>query len=248
VAERVDRPVGAVPVEEAEIEIRAQHMGAQLLLDLVVEKLSGLAVDHAVDVVHGTAVKHRELKEVGVRHDPRDAPAPRGRHLDLALDQRLADLEIRIQLAALKYLALDRAARRGLDLANIVPEGHVPQMCGRGIDGKAQAVRLAGRASAAPEGGGDKRRARGNGKCATRRMLRHGMSSVVSFEEWRGWWTGGPHCEWARPASLLRTQSGRSAPRGGKLHRRCGQRGRGRSTFRRAPRVRTRGSSRWWPR
>jgi hypothetical protein len=97
-----DRLVGRVPVLEAEIEIGSEHMRAQLLLDLRVEILAGLAVDDAMDQLHRLAVQHRKLEAIGVRNDASDGPAAGRGHLDLALDQRLADLEVGIKLAALE--------------------------------------------------------------------------------------------------------------------------------------------------
>ena len=84
-------------------------MRAQLLLDLGVEELAGLAVDDPVDEIDRLAVEHRKLEAIRVRDDAGDGPAAGRRHLDLALDQRLADLEIGIELAALEHLGLDLA-------------------------------------------------------------------------------------------------------------------------------------------
>ena len=153
-----DRLVRTVPVLESEIEIRAKHVRAQLLLDLAVEELAGLAVDDAVNELDRLAVKHRKLEAIGVGDDAGDGPAARRGHLDLTLDQRLADLEIGIELAAFEQLGLDLAVRGALDLAEIVPHRDVAQMRRRGVERAPQPHRLVGRARRA-----DKSRRRGGG-------------------------------------------------------------------------------------
>src|SRR5271170_4779474 len=100
-------------------------MRAQLLLDLGVEVLTRLAVDDAMDQRHRLAVQYRKLETIRIRDDAGDGPTAGRGHLDLALDQRLADFEIGIKLSAFKNLGLDLAAGCRLELAEIILQRHV---------------------------------------------------------------------------------------------------------------------------
>jgi hypothetical protein len=53
---------------------------------------------------------------------------------DLSLNQGLADLEIRIELAAFEYLGLDLAVRGRFDLAEVILHRDVTQMRRRCIE------------------------------------------------------------------------------------------------------------------
>src|SRR5260370_14724864 len=113
----MQRFAGAVPVEKSQIEPGTDHMRTQLRFDLFGEQLSGLAIDHMVQCVDLASVEDGQLKEIRIRYDAGQRPASRYRHLDLALQQRLADLQVRKELSAFEQLRLDPAVLGLLDSA-----------------------------------------------------------------------------------------------------------------------------------
>src|SRR4029077_11009384 len=105
-----------------------------------------------------------------------DGPAPGRRHLDLSLNQRLADFEIGIELAALEDLGLDLATGGGLDLAEIILHRDIAQMRGRGVERQPQPQRLVSSRGTDK----DRRRSgsnRSEGKTAARKTRWHAGSS-----------------------------------------------------------------------
>jgi len=132
-------------------------------IEMIPVSLTGAGPD--MDEVERLAVEDRKLETIGVGDDAGDGPAAGRRHLDLALDQRLADLEVRIELAALEHLGLDLAAGGSLDLAEIIPHRDVAQMRGRGIERQPQAKRLVG-PRRPDQGRRSNSRKRGEGKMA----------------------------------------------------------------------------------
>src|SRR5579863_5269467 len=113
-------------------------MSAQLLLDLVVEELAGLAVDDVVDEFERATIEDGKLEEIGVRDDAGNGPTSRRRHFHLPLNQSLADFEVGVELAALEELGLDPAACRRFDLGEIVLDRDVAEMGRRGVERAAQ--------------------------------------------------------------------------------------------------------------
>ena len=78
----------------AEIEPVAEDVRAHLGLDLLFDQCARRAVDAAADHLDRLAVENRQLREVAVGHQARHGPGARRSHVDLALDQRLGDVEV----------------------------------------------------------------------------------------------------------------------------------------------------------
>src|SRR5262249_10340699 len=145
----------AVPIEKSEIQRCADHMRVELLFDLIREQPSRPAVNGAMHDVHRTSVKDGQLQEVGVWYDAGQSEASRHRHLDLSLQERLADLKVRKQLSALVELRLDPSPRGCLDLSEIVPDSNIARMRGHGFKRATQDQRLLGGCARAKRRRGD---------------------------------------------------------------------------------------------
>src|SRR4029453_14326553 len=124
----IQRLTRAVPVEESKIQRWADHVRAQLPFDLLSEELPRPAVNGAMHQFDRAAVKDRQLKEIGIGYDAGQGPASRHRHLDLPLQERLADLKVRKELSALVELRPDLPACGGLNPCEIVPDGGIACM------------------------------------------------------------------------------------------------------------------------
>ena len=77
-------------------------MRIQPRFDLFREQLARLAIDRTVHDFDRAPVKHGQLNEICIGYESGQRPASRRRHLDLSLQQRLADLQIGKQLSALE--------------------------------------------------------------------------------------------------------------------------------------------------
>jgi hypothetical protein len=80
------------------------------------------------------AVEIRQLDHVAVGHQPGQHPGAGRGHLDLALQQRLGDVEVGEQLARMEHLAGQLALRFLGDLGHEVEHRHVARMAGRGVE------------------------------------------------------------------------------------------------------------------
>ena len=105
VGELVERRLGRVPVLIAEIDPRTEHLRLELGLELLVDVLAGLAVGRLVRDLDRHAVEVRQLDHVAVGHQAGQHPGAGRGHLDLALQQRLGDVEVGEQLAGVEHLA-----------------------------------------------------------------------------------------------------------------------------------------------
>src|SRR5882672_10267828 len=125
VAVGIQRFAGAVPVEKSKIEPRTDYVRIQLRFDLFREQLPRLAVDDTVHRFDRAPVKYGQLKEIRIGYDAGQAPGAGCCHLDLSLQQCLANLQIRKQLSAFEQLGLDLSSRGSLDSSEIVPDDGV---------------------------------------------------------------------------------------------------------------------------
>src|ERR1700693_5532149 len=175
VGEPLKRLLGRVPVVEAEVEPAAEHLDPELGGDLFVDEFAGRAVGGLVHDIDGLTVQTRQLREIGIRDKAGDRPGARADHLDLALHQRLDDLQIREQRAALEQLCRDLAVRSLLHLLEEIAQRDVARRRGRGGEQAAQ-LQWRRRCRPANERGGErgcKRGRRPDTKAAAGETGRH---------------------------------------------------------------------------
>ncbi len=139
---RVQRLFGSVPVLEAKIDPRPEHLDPQFSFQLLDDQRAWLAVRGLLGGLDRLTVEHWQLTKVTIRNDPGLRPAAGCGHVHLALQQRLRDVQVGIELAGMKHLAGDLAASRSLDFFQIVHDRDVAHVGRRGIQRAADLQRL----------------------------------------------------------------------------------------------------------